>query len=258
MMNQNLENTLHKNQKRPFRSLAFLCGLPALAVLCAAAANPEGSAGNSNFSDTSTWIRWAPGTGVELTPAGQGFATAYAANAQPNPNPVNGKGIPAGYISTFALRGDFTLDIDYALTTWPASSGVRLGLAVWPSVCMIRQGQGPYTQEWLTFGAGPYSSIPTDERHGTLRLARAGGTLLGYYRSLTDGSWVLVGSRTGDPVFTNDFQVSVNSWTDSSTFGHEAVGITLSNFVVKADTVCPGLMGFLSGCWRRGLRWWRR
>ncbi len=242
-MHQNLRNTLNMKQERPFRSLAFLRGLAALAAVCAsAAADPGASPQNSNFSDMSTWIRHTGGSGVQLTPAGNGFEVAYAAGAQPSPG--GGMGIHAGYISTFALRGDFTMDIDYALTTWPASSGVRLGLGVcWPSICMIRQGQGPYTQESYTFGAGPYVSIPTGDQHGTLRLVRAGGALLGYCRSLSDGSWVLVGSRTGDPVFANDFQVSVNSWTDSSTFGQEAVGIRLSNFVLTADTVLPGPYG---------------
>ncbi len=242
MMNQNLNHTLNMRQKRPFRALAFLCGLAGLAALCAStAADPGGSPQHSNFSDTATWIPLVKGSGVQLTPVGQGFATAYAANTQPDPG--KGMGIAAGYMSSFALRGDFTIDIDYALTTWPASCGVRLGLGVWPSICMIRQGQGPYTQEWLTFGAGPYASIPTADQHGTLRLVRKGGELLGYYRSLTDGSWVLVGSRKDNPVFTNDFQVFVCSWTDSSTFGEQAVGITLSNFVMTAGTVLPGPYG---------------
>ncbi|MGO8675014.1 MAG: tetratricopeptide repeat protein [Limisphaerales bacterium] len=115
---------------------------------------------------------------------------------------------------------------------------------------MIREGQGPYTQEQYTFGAGPYVHVQTGDQHGTLRLVRKGGTLLGYYRSLADGSWVLAGSRTGDPVFTNDFQVSISSWTDGPTFGHEAVGITLSHFVMTADTVLPGPYGIPS--WKMG------
>ena len=233
-----LQNTLSMKQKGPFRSLAFLGGLLALAAVCASsAADPGGSPQNSNFADTSTWVRCMLGSGVQLTPAGNGFEADYAAEAQPD-----AKGdICAGYFSTFALRGDFTLDIDYTLTTWPASSGVRLGLVLWPSICMIRQGQGPSTQEWHTFGGGPYANIPTDDRQGTLRLVRKGGELLGYY--LTGGTWVLVGSRTGDPVFTNDFQVFVHSWTASSDFGRQAVGIRLSNFVMTADTVLPGPYG---------------
>jgi len=211
-------------------------------VRASASASPAAAPQNSNFSDASTWTRHVLGSGVQLTPAGNGFEVDYAAGTQPGAN----NAICGGYMSTFALRGDFTLDIDYTLKTWPASGGVRLGLGVWPHICMIRQGQGPYTQEWHTFGAGPYESIPTDDRHGTLRLVRAGGTLQGYYKSLTDGSWVLVGSRSGDPVFLQDFQVSVQSWTDGSTFGGQPVAITLGNFVMTADTVLPGPYGIPS------------
>ncbi len=230
-------------QNGPFRSLGFLRCLLALATVCASAsANPGGAPQNSDFSDRSTWIRWVAGSGVQLAPRDQGFDVAYAANAQPSPG--NDSAMSGSFISTFALRGDFTIEVDYALTTWPASSGVRLGLGLcWPSIGMIREGQGPYTQEQYTFGAGPYVHVQTGDQHGTLRLVRKGGTLLGYYRSLADGSWVLAGSRTGDPVFTNDFQVSISSWTDGPTFGHEAVGITLSHFVMTADTVLPGPYG---------------
>jgi tetratricopeptide (TPR) repeat protein len=225
--------------KSPFRSLAFLRGLTALAALCASAlAAQVRSPQNSNFSDTSTWIFYVLGSGVQLTPAANGFEVDYAAEAQPSAN----GGIAGAYISTFALRGDFTLDIDYTLKTWPADSGVRLGLDVWPSVCMIRAGTGDMG-EIYSFSAGPFVNVPTSDKQGCLRLVRSGGTLLGYYRSSAGGPWILAGSRSGDPAFLQDFQVSVQSWTDSSSFGRRPVAITLGNFVMTADTVLPGPYG---------------
>ena len=205
------------------------------------AAQPMAQSATSDFANRTQWTPCVQGSGVRLAPSGQSFATTYSADAQPTPG--NGLGIAAGYISTFAMRGDFTMDIDYTLTTWPADSGVRLGLDVWPSICMIREGAGPYTHEQYTFGAGPFLSTPTSAQRGSLRLVRTGGTLLGYYRNSSGGSWVLVGSRSGDPVFTNDFQVFVSSWTDSSTFGQKPVGITLGNFTLTADTTLLGPFG---------------
>jgi hypothetical protein len=244
MMNQSLKKTLDMKQKSLFHSLAFLRGLAALVAGCAAAAaDPGGSPQISNFSDAGTWIRYVYGSGVQVTPSGNGFEADYAAGAQPGPN----NGISAGYTSTFALRGDFTLDIDYRLKTWPAESGIRLGLGVWPSICMIRAGTAEggqmYSGELYSFSAGPFVTVQTSDRRGTLRLVRRGGTLSGYYRSSAGGPWVLAGSRSGDPVFLQDFQVSVESWTDSSSFGGRPVALTLGNFVMTADTVLPGRYG---------------
>jgi tetratricopeptide (TPR) repeat protein len=247
MMNQNLKNTLDMKHKGPFRSPAFLRGLPALAALCAcAAANPGGPLENSNFSDASTWMHYVAGSGLQLTPTGNGFEVDYAAGAR---EVANG-GICASYISTFALRGDFTLDIDYALKTWPADSGIRLGLDVWPSVCMIRAGTADMGQIY-SFSAGPFVNVPTSDPQGSLRLVRSGGTLLGYYRSSAGGPWILAGSRSGDPVFLQDFQVCVSSWTHDFSFGGRPVAVTLGNFVMTADTVLPGPYGI--PLWKTGV-----
>ena len=186
----------------------------------------------SNFSDQAHWMYHVLGTGVRVKPSGNGFDVDYSPEAA-------GGGVSAGgYISTFALRGDFTLDIDYALRKWPEENGVRLGVAVRPFVGMCRAS----TPEWgevYSFVAGPFVNPPTDDEHGSLRLVREGGTLRGYYRSSPNEEWVLAGSRSDDPVFAEDFQVRVASWTGNGS-GGQAVSLTLSNFALTAERLLPG------------------
>ena len=191
----------------------------------------------SDFADTANWSRRVSGTGIRLRPSGNGFEIDYSAEARPD-----SAGMVAGYTSTFALRGDFTLDVDYTLKEWPPVSGVRLGLGVWPSICTIREAL-PELGDAYTFGAGPYEHIPTGDRHGSLRLVRTGGTLAGYYRSSHSSPWVRIGSRSDNPVFLNDFQVSVASWTSEDAFARQPVAITLDNLAMTADTVLPGPYG---------------
>ena len=223
---------------RPAVSLAL-----ALAVVCAsAAAHAEGLPRNYNFADASSWIRIVGGSGVRLTPMHNGFEVDYADQAQPGANEPTPDTMYAGYISTFAVHGDFTLDIDYCLKTWPAENGIRLGVGIWPYVGMLRAGTTE-GGEIYSFTAGPAFTVPTSDRQGTLRLVRSGGTLLGYYRSSAGGAWVLAGSRSGDPVFSEDLQVGLSSWAHGSSFGTQPAAITMGNFVMTAEAVLPGPYG---------------
>ncbi len=210
-------------------------GNPSTGLTTGDLSDPGGSHKRSDFADAATWTRQVAGDGVQVRPSGNGFDVDYSAEAS-GPGVLSG-----GYVSTFALRGDFTLDIDYTLKNWPEANGVRLGVGIRPFVSTHRAS----TVEWgeiYSFAGGPFVNVPTDDQQGSLRLVRRGGTILGYHRSSPDEAWVLTGKQSGNPVFLQDYQVNVVSWTGNG-FGGQAVGFRLSNFTMTADKVLPGPYG---------------
>jgi len=189
----------------------------------------------ADFGDPSMWTPSVYGTGVssQIVDNGAGFQADFAANAQPVNVPpfLNfpaGNGMFVNYISTFALHGDFTLEVNYALDLWPsAPNGILLGITLSPFVGTLREST-IYTGDAYAFAAGGYVSMPTTDLSGTLAMTRVGGTLSGYYWSAAQGAWVGIGSAAG---FSQDLSLLVNAGL-SGTYGGHAVEVTLSNLEI--------------------------
>jgi hypothetical protein len=190
----------------------------------------------ANFSDSSAWTPYVYGSGVQLNNVngGGGLQVDFAAGAQP----VDQNGMWAGYISTFSLQGDFVIQMNYTLNTWPPDpNGVRLAITLAPWVGMERESTF-YTSGnaycLQTYGGLTY--VPTTALSGMLQMARVGGTLTGSYWDPISASWVVVGSASG---YSQDFSVYAVSWTDTATFGHQAVEVTLNDLEITG-TAIPG------------------
>jgi hypothetical protein len=83
------------------------------------------------------------------------------------------------------LVGDFDVQVDFRLLEWPARNGVHVEFAVADQRALVRlNGDREQIVAWFPPHSG---SVDDDSLTGSLRLVRAGGRILGYYRR--DGRW---------------------------------------------------------------------
>src|SRR5688572_15528353 len=73
----------------------------------------------TDFSDSAIWTPQIYGTGPQLVNNVNGFTALIPADSVPSGSGPAPDTMSAGYVSTFLLQGDFTVDVDYALPEWP-------------------------------------------------------------------------------------------------------------------------------------------
>ncbi len=160
-----------------------------------------------------------------------------------------------GYTSSCQLRGDFDIQTDYALSQWPSSNGVRIGIVANEAGSVMRASYGPstdfpgqprevYATEHAKLGGSTKDvvNIPTNDLLGKLRLVRSGNISTGYYYSA--GAWTQIaqGSAT-----IRDTNFGFDIWTQGDTFANHEVKAFFDNFVVNkgqllCDTDSDGLL----------------
>lgn len=163
------------------------------------------------------------------------------------PAESSGDNFYAGYSSTHVLRGDFDVQVDYHLLTWPENNGVRMGL--W-----IEKTPYTYTVERASYGtsdgftAGDHYTTnfadsillsPTGDADGTLRLVRTGSLFEGYWRNETSGDWVLSQSRQVNTVSAGEVMFMLKAWSHDYAFSDDLVVVAFDNFVINKGTVVP-------------------
>lgn len=166
------------------------------------------------------------------------------------PADSSGDNFYAGYSSTHVLRGDFDVQVDYHLLTWPENNGVRMGL--W-----IEKIPYTYTVERASYGisdgfaAGDHYTTnfadsillsPTGDTDGKLRLVRTGSLIEGYWRNETSNGWVLSQSRQVNTVSAGEVTFMLKAWSHDYAFADEPVVVAFDNFVInKGTVVIPGI-----------------
>lgn len=156
--------------------------------------------------------------------------------------PANAKPLPgqdyvsAGVYSRCALRGDFAVQVDYDLPVWPDGNGVNLNFGVGNRTLFRHNGVGfdGVSSYFPPFVGGAY--VADDREAGSLRVARSGGIVVGYYRDPT-GTWQrLDGARiTRDPV-----NVSLSIYTNRPVAGAQDVQVRFDDFrITRGAIACP-------------------
>ena len=165
------------------------------------------------------------------------------------PADSSGETFYAGYSSTHALRGDFDIQVDYHLLTWPENNGVRMGL--W-----IDRPSSKYTVERASYGssdgfaAGDHYTTNFDDSilisatcdtEGKLRLVRTGSLFEGYYFNETSGDWILSQRFQGDFSSAGEATFMLKAWSHDYAFADDQGVVAFDNFVINRGTVVtPG------------------
>ncbi len=165
---------------------------------------------------------------------------------------ISGTAVPGGPFSQVAeqwgakcqLTGDFDLQVDYALLTWPAHSGYFDALsAMLADGSVARSSQpwdSPYDEQYNAWAniTVPFTSasLNTLDTSGSMRLVRTSGTLDAYVRS-PGGMWTQLLSTPGvTGVATYGLGLSAQSWD----FAHLDGSVAFDNFRLNSGALtCP-------------------
>jgi hypothetical protein len=192
---------------------------------------------NDNAVSTFLWSTGVGGSGPVLSETGSRLEVSI-----PSSSNNNGQtGFSAGLGSTCKLKGDFDIQVDYSLPTWPSANGVRVGLGtVSGPVERVSFGSTQDYYGWprevyLThFSDGVQGIAQTADLSGKLRLVRTGNTATGYYSS--NGAWVPV--DTG-PSSAADTAFSFSAWSHDYTFTKQDVKVAFDNLIInKGELLC--------------------
>ncbi len=154
----------------------------------------------------------------------------------------------AGVVSTCRLRGDFDIQVDYALPFWPFASGTRLDFSINSGGFVVdveRVSLGSSTADFpgqpreiyaSDFGPGDVEGIaPTLDLAGRLRLTRTGGSVGAFFQSFA--GWVLVHAGPGP---LGEVSWTLGAHSHNYTFAHQDVQVAFGSVVINQGTlVCP-------------------
>ncbi len=202
-----------------------------------------------NFSDnainSSLWTGFARGYGPTYAETNQSLEISVPSNS--TNDPLWGA-FDAGYRSICSLRGDFDIQVDYKLLTWPDANGVRVGLGAFMADPRVPFPYTFGTVERTSFGtSNDFYGFPrevyitdlsdewngnfyteTADQSGKLRLLRSGVNLTGYYYG--PNGWVIVHSA---PVNTSDANFTIDVWSHDYAFTHQEVKVAFDNFTIN-------------------------
>ncbi len=190
---------------------------------------------NDNSIDPTLWIVEMYGNGPQLDEVNNQLEIFF---------PSYSSGGDFGFIlrSTWMFRGDFDVQVDFRLLTWPYRNGIRMAMGIYenwfyhyPGVERISFGQNDYyegMEVYLTdFADGVQGITETDDMIGTLRLVRTGALQTAYYDDA--GQWVPI--HTG-PAPTEEVPFKVSAFS-AYQFTHQDVLAAWDNIVVNSGEV---------------------
>ena len=121
------------------------------------------------------------------------------------------------------LNGDFDIQVDYSLVTWPPHNGffaMLNGIFADGAVARVStQFDAPDDESYNGWSSGPpftFGQVNTTDQSGQMRLVRQAGVLYEYERNGPSASWMLVhigGPATGNAVAAIGLWAPGNSWT---------------------------------------------
>ncbi len=190
----------------------------------------------ADTADPQIWTVGTNGTGVDVTQGNGRLEITMHADA----TPVSGWPSFSGYyVTKCSFAGDFDASVDYALVDWPAANGTTLALDLVFATGDIWIGRESFSSAEVYDGMSGYrwSSLPTTDVRGALRIKRVGSRLYSYYRNLGKWSGFASINYGSDPVRLRlIFRALGPEFAQASgnEFAHKDVTVAFENFVVEA------------------------
>jgi DNA-binding SARP family transcriptional activator len=185
--------------------------------------------------NTKVWDVEAVGNGPTANADGDGMVLTIPAHA----TPTDPSGALRTRIATYCgLAGEFDIQVDYRLLTWPSASGVGIGMyAAWADAMRESTSTGDYyvgARRIVDPPDGPpRARAQTTDTRGTLRVARAANRMIVYDRS--SGGWrQLYTFPNPTPAAVS---VYIELFTTARRFSHRQVAVRLTNFRVNSGVL---------------------
>lgn len=188
---------------------------------------------NDNIINTSKWIKSTKGTGPSINEVNKRVEATFPSTSRNDATGV----FSTRYESKCRLRGDFDIQVDYNLLTWPLYNGVRLAERVdfgdVERTSWTAADGGPRELYLANFGL-PSGLTTTTHASGKLRMARWGNKIGGYYYS--GGAWKQLNIST---VPKTDTKFSLSAWSHDFTFSDRTVKLSYDNMYINyGQLVC--------------------
>jgi len=188
---------------------------------------------NDNTMNTAYWTSFASGSGPSCAETNNRLEITI-------PGSSRGDSFATGYYSSFYLKGNFDIQVDYILLDWPDGNGVRMGLNCnGASVQRTSYGPGEIVgspRDWHSYDFGGYGpGVVTSRLAGRLRWTRSGSVWSAYYLG-TNGSWSLLGSKANG---YDNVHVTLAAWSHDWAFGDQSVRVAFDNFIVNSGNAVP-------------------
>lgn len=180
---------------------------------------------SANTRDVDLWSVIHDGTGGFMHWRNGRLELSIAADGAPAP--ATGTSIGAHVGANCLLNGDFDVQVDYELLTWPPGDNVNVGINAFFTNGTIDRTTDAFGESYKSFVAPNFASAPTTDTVGSLRLVRSGGTMTSYYRS---GGWVELAS----PPAQQTPAIVTLSFKSYSDFGQQAAEVAFDNFRLDA------------------------
>lgn len=180
----------------------------------------------------------------DLFTVGTGPSAAVTNNRLEITIPANSSGdlLAAVLGCKVALSGDFEVQVDFNLLSWPAANGIRVGIdSDFPS-SVHRASFGPADggnwEGYYLWINSQMAKISSTDTSGKLRMTRQGNTIEGFYWQ--NNAWQSIGSFS-DPAYGEDMgvNISVNSGTPSH-FSGSTVQAAFDNFRITNKNISNG------------------
>lgn len=195
---------------------------------------------DDNAISSSLWSAAGSGAGPAAAETNQRLEISLPAGSYDDPTSYS---FSSALYSMCALRGDFDVQVDYHLLTWPSANGVRVGLGVAQIGAVERVSFGTWwdftgwpREVYLThFTDGVQNITSTTDTSGRLRMVRTNDMTTGYYSD--SGEWRALTTSSST---TADATFSIAAWSHDYAFTDQDVKIAFDNFIInEGQLVCP-------------------
>lgn len=162
---------------------------------------------------------------------------------------IHGAATPGGQFNQVAslaftrcdLKGDYDMQVDYSLLTWPHLGGFYATLSAYFGNSAVGRSSVPvpwapswHDEQVVGWAQDSNASFATTDMSGTVRMVKKNGLVVTYIRD--GGDWRPVGSGHS----TTDSNVGFQINSQAQDFGHQDGAVAYDNFVLNSGTFsCP-------------------
>jgi WD40 repeat protein len=182
---------------------------------------------DANVRNVDLWSIIHDSTGGFVQWTNQRLEMTIAADGVPDQNSSLGVHVGANCL----LNGDFDVQVDYQLLTWPAGDGVNVGIQAFFTNGEVDRSTNQFGEFYDTFLDPTFNSVPTTDQSGSLRLVRSGGTMTSYYKS--GGAWIQLASAPAQQTSA----IVALFFKSFGGFGHQTAKVAFDNFRLDATNV---------------------
>ena len=179
--------------------------------------------------------------GATLAEANGRLELSIAADAVPG-GPFNQ--VDAHYGGQCSLPGDFDMEIDYELPAWPAASDAFAAFHAFFADAGVSRLSNVFGDVYTSWAGPTFTSVPTTDLAGSMRLVRSGGIVTSFVRS-PSSAWTQVHSGAAVGSTTAGMGLTVGQL-----FSHVPVAAAYDNFRLSSgELVCPDWWSDFAGDW---------